>query len=86
MSRKQDYVTLTRYNATRLLEAIDALDAMERELTYNGGSGWLDAEAFEGSNSDLDANKVVAVVSTTKNALITLLNAGHGTNLNVVRE
>lgn len=86
MQRKLDVVTLARQAATQIVDGMNTLRALEREITANGGATWLDASAFQGAHAGLDSDDVVAVVFTTKDALDGVLAQGHATNLYKLHE
>jgi hypothetical protein len=81
MARVSDFVTASRAAAKKILDGLQELDGLNDELTANGGQAWLTADAFEGANADVDAAKVVAVVSTTRGELEAVMGQGHRTNL-----
>lgn len=77
--RAQDYITLVRQNNRQLWEAINTLVALQREwqaLDY--GSTLPDGE---GENAGITPAEVGAVAFDTANAFVTVLNAGHATNM-----
>ncbi len=79
MARGQDFITLARQHNKAIWDGINALVAMQREwnaLDY--GNTLPDGE---GSNADYTADEIGAVVFDTANAFVTVLNAGHATNM-----
>lgn len=81
MSRQSDFVTLARQEARRLWEALNALEALQKEWNALDYGNTLGAEAFAGENAALNAAQVGAVVFDTANAIRAVLSAGHATNM-----
>jgi len=79
MPREADYVGTVRDNARALWNAINNLKSLQREwdaLDY--GTTLPDDTA---NNPGIAASEVGAVVFSTADAMITVLNAGHATNI-----
>lgn len=85
MSRRSDFITEVRDEATNILNAVDNLQALRREWTALDYANTLEVSDFEGANEDATVAEVSAVVGTTLDALQGLLDAGHATNLNKIR-
>ena len=79
MSREQDFITEARQQNAAIWNGINALVALQRE--YNALDYGNTLDAGEGANTGIDAAEVGAVVFDTANAFVTLLNAGHATNM-----
>jgi len=79
MSREQDFITEARAANRQVWDGINTLIAMQRE--YNALDYGTTLDAGEGANTGIDAAEVGAVVFDTANAFVTLLNAGHATNM-----
>jgi hypothetical protein len=79
MSREQDFITEARAANRQVWDGINTLIAMQRE--YNALDYGTTLDAGEGANVGIDAAEVGAVVFDTANAFVTLLNAGHATNM-----
>jgi hypothetical protein len=79
MARKSDFITEARQHARSLWNALNALEALQKE--WNALDYLNQLDAGEGENAGLNAAEVGAVVFDTANALRTTLNAGHATNL-----
>lgn len=78
-TRKQQYITEARAHARAIWEALNALEGLQREWTALDYGSSL--EAGEGANAEITAAEVGSVVFDTTNALRSLLNEGHATNL-----
>lgn len=77
--RQQDYITIVRQKNKALWDSINELVALQREwqaLDY--GNTLIPGE---GENTGILAAEVGAVVFDTTNALVSVLNAGHATNM-----
>lgn len=81
MSRQSDFVTLARQEARRLWEALNALEALQKEWNALDYGNTLGAEAFAGQNDHLNALQVGAVVFDTAAAIRAQFDAGHATNV-----
>jgi hypothetical protein len=79
MSRQSDYITIARQNAKQLWDALNTLEALQKE--WNALDYGTTLPAGAGDNSGLDAAEIGAVVFDTANAIRATLNAGHATNL-----
>jgi len=64
-----------------LWDALNDLKALQREWTALDYMNTLSEDAFQGENAGLDASAIAAIVFTTTDALLALLDTGHGTNL-----
>ncbi len=78
-SREQDYITLARQHNKQVWDGINALAAMQSEWTALDYTNTL--EDGVGANEGYTAAEVSAVVFTTTNALLGLLEQGHATNM-----
>jgi hypothetical protein len=79
MAREQDYITLVRAANRQVWEGINTLIALQRE--YNARDYGNTLDAGEGENTGITRAEVGAVVFDTANAMVTLLNTGHATNM-----
>ena len=79
--RQADYVTEVRIATRKLWSALNELKALQREWTALDYMNTLSEDAFQGENAGLDASAIAAIVFTTTDALLALLDTGHGTNL-----
>ena len=79
MAREQDFITEARTHARALWDAVNALEALQKEWNALDYSTTLDAG--EGENSGIGGAQVGAVVFDTANAIRAVLNAGHATNV-----
>ncbi len=79
--RQIDYVTQVRIATRKLWDALNDLKALQREWTALDYMNTLSEDAFQGENAGLDASAIAAIVFTTTDALLALLDTGHGTNL-----
>lgn len=79
MARDSDYITEARAAARKVWDGINELVALQREYAARDYGNTLPAGA--GDNAGIDKVKVGAAVFDTANALVTVLNAGHATNL-----
>jgi hypothetical protein len=80
-NRKSAYITETRELARNLWQAINGLEALQKEWNALDYTNTLTADDFEGANSDLQTLEVSSVVFDTVNALRGVLDQGHATNL-----
>jgi hypothetical protein len=80
-NRKSAYITETRELARNLWQAINGLEALQKEWNALDYTNTLTADDFEGANSDLQTLEVSSVVFDTTNALRSVLDQGHATNL-----
>jgi len=79
-ARQSDFISTARDKARQLWEAIYDLKTMQAEWNALDYANTL--LAFEGSNSELDAADIGAVVFGTTDAILTdVLAVGHATNL-----
>lgn len=77
--RQQDYITEARIAAKQLWEASNKLKALQQEWdSLDYGTTLVDGS---GDNSGYTAVEVGAVVFATTDALFTLYDSGHGTNI-----
>lgn len=51
MSRKADFITLSRQAIKELMAALGTVKALNREFQANGGSSWLETKDFAGENA-----------------------------------
>lgn len=79
MTRQQDYYTLARTHARTLWEAIGELQSLQRE--WNALDYGNTLEPGTGANTGIVAADISSVVFDTTNAMLSLLAAGHATNL-----
>lgn len=79
MARGSDFITLARQHNKNIWDGINALVAMQREWNALDYGNTLDDEL--GENADYTAAEVGAVVFDTANAFVTVLAAGHATNM-----
>lgn len=77
--RAQDYISIARQNNRQLWDALNNLVALQRE--YNALDYGNTLPDGEGDNTGITPQEVGAVVFDTANALVTVLNAGHATNM-----
>lgn len=77
--RQQDYISIARQQATALWNAINTLEGLQKEWNALDYSNTL--AAGEGENDNLVRADIGAVVFDTTDAIRTLLNTGHATNL-----
>ena len=95
---RSDFITRVRQETDKLMDAVDGLNALKAQWDY-GMSSWIvdasgndpeaegyDAGDFAGANAGLMVADIAAVVGTTLTAVNALLAAGHGTNLQKVRQ
>lgn len=86
MSRQSDYITEVRQTNRQLWEAINKLVSLQREwqaLDY--GSTLIDFLSDDKENSGehkkLQVAQIGAVVFDTTDAFVSMLDAGHATNM-----
>ena len=79
-ARHEDYVTTVRAHAGALWEAYLALLGLQSEWSAQDYANTLELDA-NGQNGHLSAVEVGAAIFDTPNALKTLMDAGHATNL-----
>jgi len=79
MARGSDFITLARQHNKNIWDGINALVAMQREWNALDYGNTLDDGL--GENADYTAAEVGAVVFDTANAFVTVLAAGHATNM-----
>lgn len=79
MAREQDYITEVRALNRQVWDGINKLIAKQREWNALDYSNTLDDGA--GDNEGVTAAEVGAVVFDTANAMVTVLDAGHATNM-----
>ena len=79
MSRQSDYITEARAANRQVWDGINALKALQRE--YNALDYGNTLPDGSGENDGITGAEVGAVVFDTANALVTLLDAGHATNM-----
>jgi hypothetical protein len=77
--RQQDYITIVRQKNRQLWDAINELQALQRE--WNALDYGNTLAAGEGDNTGVTAAEVGSVVFDTTNAFVTVLGAGHATNM-----
>lgn len=77
--RGQAYISNVRQNVRQLWEALNNLKAAQRE--WNALDYGTTLEDGIGGNVGLTKTEVVAAVFATPDAIVVLLNQGHGTNL-----
>ena len=79
MSRQSDYITEARAANRQVWDGINALKALQRE--YNALDYGNTLPDGSGENDGITKAEVGAVVFDTANALVTLLDTGHATNM-----
>ena len=79
MSRQSDYISEARAANRQVWEGINALKSLQRE--YNALDYGNTLPDGSGENDGITKAEVGAVVFDTANALVTLLDAGHATNM-----
>lgn len=77
--RQQDYISTARRLTTELWNAIHQLKDLQAEWIALDYSNTLPDGS--GANEGYSRQEVSDVVNTTTNAILELLNQGHGTNL-----
>ena len=79
MSRQSDYISEAREANRQVWEGINTLKSLQRE--YNALDYGNTLPDGSGENDGITKAEVGAVVFDTANALVTLLDAGHATNM-----
>ena len=79
MSRQADYISEARAANRQVWDGINALKALQRE--YNALDYGNTLPDGSGENEGISKAEVGAVVFDTANALVTLLDTGHATNM-----
>ena len=79
MSRQADYISEARAANRQVWDGINALKSLQRE--YNALDYGNTLPDVSGENDGITKAEVGAVVFDTANALVTLLDAGHATNM-----
>lgn len=79
MSREQKYYDEVRNANERLWNAINTLVSLQRE--WNALDYGTTLDPGEGPHEGLTKTEIGAVVFDTANAMVTLLNTGHATNM-----
>jgi hypothetical protein len=79
MSRQADYISEARAANRQVWEGINTLKSLQRE--YNALDYGNTLPDGSGENDGITKAEVGAVVFDTANALVTLLDAGHATNM-----
>ena len=57
MSRKSDFISLSRTSIKNLMAELDKIAALNREYTANGAAVWLDTADFAGANASVAATE-----------------------------
>ena len=79
MSRQSDYISEARAANRQVWDGINALKALQRE--YNALDYGNTLPDGSGENDGITRAEVGAVVFDTANAMVSLLDAGHATNM-----
>jgi hypothetical protein len=79
MSRESDFITIARQYNKQVWDGINGLVALQREYNALDYGNTLDDGV--GDNEGITGDEVGAVVFDTANAMVTLLNTGHATNM-----
>lgn len=79
MARESDFITEARQHARAFWNAINALEALQKE--YNALDYGTTLDDGVGENAGITRQQVGAVVFDTANAIRTVLNTGHATNV-----
>ena len=79
MSRQSDYISEARAANRKVWDGINALKSLQRE--YNALDYGNTLPDGAGENAGISKAEVGAVVFDTANALVTLLDTGHATNM-----
>ena len=77
--RESDFVSIARQATRDLWNAINTLESMQHEWTALDYTNTL--TEFVGANEGLDADDISDVVFTTTDAIRSLLDTSHATNL-----
>jgi hypothetical protein len=80
VAQRSDHVTMVRMEATRVLNALDGLNALRREWDALGFSSGITSADMTGANEGITPAQVASVY-TTLDAFNSLMAAGHATNL-----
>jgi len=80
-AREQNYITEARLSAKKLWEAVNELVALQREWSAQDYGTTLDDGAAGGTNAGYLAADIGAVVFATTDAIVSLLDSGHATNI-----
>ena len=78
-AREQDYISTVRALNRQLWEALNGLKSLQREWSALDYGNTLDAGT--GANAGISGADVGAVVFATADAITTLLDTGHATNM-----
>lgn len=79
MARSQDYISTARQLNRQVWDGINELVALQRE--WNANDWGNNPFEGEGDNTNIDSADVGSVVFDTADAFVTVLNAGHATNM-----
>lgn len=79
MAREENYYNNVRNANRQIWDGVNALKALQRE--YNALDYGTTLPAGTGNNDGITKTEVGAVVFDTTDAIITLLNTGHATNM-----
>ena len=79
MSRQADYISEARAANRKVWDGINALKALQRE--YNALDYGNTLPDGSGENEGISKAEVGAVIFGTANALVSLLDTGHATNM-----
>lgn len=80
-SERYNEITRIRQATTKLIEAIEELEAMKKNWIYLDLGNVLTVDDFINQHEGLTVADLTAVGGTTLDAIEALLAAGHGTNL-----
>ena len=79
MSRQSDFISAARSANKKIWDGINELIALQRE--WNGLDYGTTLQDGVDGNAGYTKDEVGAVVFDTANAMVTLLNSGHATNM-----
>ena len=79
MSRQSDYISEARAANRKVWDGINALKSLQRE--YNALDYGNTLPDGSGENEGISKAEVGAVIFDTANALVSLLDTGHATNM-----
>ena len=79
MSRQSDYISEARAANRQVWEGINTLKSLQRE--YNALDYGNTLPDGSGENDGITKSEVGAVVFDTANAMVSLLDTGHATNM-----
>jgi len=79
MSRESDFISEARAASKQVWDGINKLVALQRE--YNALDYGTTLDDGDGDNTGITKEEVGAVVFDTANAFVTVLAAGHATNM-----